>query len=180
MSLLGLEVLAYGEESDLLRACVDCGYVTGCFCDTFVQDGDWMAVTWIPSESWLQVQRTPVCSSCDWRLGACHFCRKVCRVTPPKWQQQQKHEPQPQQDHLYRGRACVDCGQVTSCTLDFCEGLHHGDCKAATWIPSESWAQGQGTPLCQNCEWLFETCHFCRKVCWATPPKWKAHAAVNT
>ena len=91
------EVLAYGEESDLLRACADCGQVTGRFCETPSGDGDCMAVTWIPSESWVQGQRTPLCSSCDWRLGACHFCRKVCWATPPKWQQQQKQVPQPQQ-----------------------------------------------------------------------------------
>ena len=82
----GMEVLAYGEESDLLRACVDCGQVTGRFCETLSGDGDCMAATWIPSESWAQGQRTPLCSSCDWRLGACHFCRKVCWATLPKWQ----------------------------------------------------------------------------------------------
>ena len=81
-----VEVLAYGEESDLLRACVDCGQVTGRFCETLSGDGDCMAATWIPSESWAQGQRTPLCSSCDWRLGACHFCRKVCWATLPKWQ----------------------------------------------------------------------------------------------
>jgi hypothetical protein len=93
----GMEVLAYGEESDLLRACADCGQVTGRFCETLSGDGDCMAATWIPNESWAQGQRTPLCSSCDWRLGACHFCRKVCWATPPKWQQQQNQEPQRQQ-----------------------------------------------------------------------------------
>ena len=42
-----------------------------------------MAVTWIPSESWLQGQRAPLCSSCDWRLGVCHFCRR--RVARDGW-----------------------------------------------------------------------------------------------
>ena len=83
MSLLGLEVLAYGEESDLLRACADCGQVTGRFCEALSGDGDCMAVTWIPAESWLQGQRAPLCSSCDWRLGACHFCRR--RVARDGW-----------------------------------------------------------------------------------------------
>ena len=91
----GMEVLAYGEESDLLRACADYGQVTGRFCE--MPGRDCMAVMWIPSECWLQGQRTPLCSSCDWRLGACHFCRKVCWATPPMWRQQQKDEPQPQQ-----------------------------------------------------------------------------------
>ena len=91
------KALAYGEESDLLRAYADCGQVTGRFCETLSGDGDCMAATWIPNESWAQGQRTPLCSSCDWRFGACHFCRKVCWATPPKWQQQQNQDPQPQQ-----------------------------------------------------------------------------------
>ena len=48
MSLLGLEVLAYGEELNLLRACLDCGQLTGRFCEPLLQDADCMAVTRIP------------------------------------------------------------------------------------------------------------------------------------
>ena len=62
-------------------------------------------------------------------------------------------------------RPCVDCGQTTGCFCDYCQ--------AANRIPSETWAEGQLTPLCHSCDKRHGSCHFCRGVAWSTPPEWK-------
>ena len=72
-----MEVLACGSEEQLLRPCVDCGLITGRFCDYC------LAETRVPSEEWAENQMTPLCSRCDWKHGACHYCRGCLWVTPP-------------------------------------------------------------------------------------------------
>ena len=74
-----MEVLAYGEEEDLTRPCVDCGLYTGRFCDHCF--ASWR----VPSEEWCRGQRTPLCSRCDNLWDACHFCRGEHWCTPPAW-----------------------------------------------------------------------------------------------
>ena len=72
-----MEVLAWGSEEQLLRPCVDCGLITGRFCDYC------LAETRVPSEEWVADQHTPLCSRCDWKHGMCHYCRGCLWVTPP-------------------------------------------------------------------------------------------------
>ena len=71
--------LAFGEEHDLTRPCVDCGLFTGRFCDWCLGSDR------VPSQSWCDGQHTPLCSRCDNRWDACHFCRGVLWCTPPAW-----------------------------------------------------------------------------------------------
>ncbi len=79
---LQVQVLAAGDEDDLLRPCVDCGLITGNFCETPLQRGhdEWqggvcLAESRVPSEKWVKDQRTPLCYKCESNLGACRFCR---------------------------------------------------------------------------------------------------------
>ena len=71
-------VLARGSKEELHRHCVDCGLTTGRYCD----GDEWsrgpacIASQRIPSETWCDKQRTPLCSRCDWKHGSCHFCHK--------------------------------------------------------------------------------------------------------
>ena len=85
-----LYVLAVGDG--LIRPCVDCGRQTGNFCETLLQAGHayWqggvcLAADWMPQEEWADGQRTPLCTSCEERYGACRFCRGVQTCTPPSW-----------------------------------------------------------------------------------------------
>ena len=75
----GLEVLAMSSEEMLCRPCVDCGLNTGRFCDYCC------AVDRIPSEQWAVGQMTPLCSTCDWAHGRCHFCRGLPWCRPFMW-----------------------------------------------------------------------------------------------
>ena len=74
-----LEVLASGTEAMLTRPCVDCGLITGRFCDYCV------AADRVPDEDWAHGQLTPLCSKCDNVHNACHFCRGLRWCRPPKW-----------------------------------------------------------------------------------------------
>ena len=75
-----LEVLAVSEDSDsLTKPCVDCGQVTGCFCDfCLAQDR-------LPNETWVAGQHTPFCTTCDRAKDMCHFCRGLSWCAPPQW-----------------------------------------------------------------------------------------------
>ena len=61
------------------RPCVDCGQVTGCWCDFC-----WAAER-VPSEVWRPRQQTPLCTACDRRHERCHFCRGVHMARPFAW-----------------------------------------------------------------------------------------------
>lgn len=70
-------------------------------------------------------------------------------------------------------RPCVNCGKRIG---SYCDGATwHNPCIAAFYIPSEEWAQGQSTPLCNACETRFSLCRFCLGIHRATPPTWGEH-----
>ena len=76
-----LEVLAAGDMDMLARPCVDCGVITGRFCD-------WCkAADRCPDEEWAEGQLTPLSPNCDNWYNECHFCRRMDWVTPPPSQQ---------------------------------------------------------------------------------------------
>ncbi len=64
------------------RPCVDCGLMTGNFCETFQCPWLCFAENWIPSEDWGESQRTPFCTHCETKFTGCHFCRGVAWCTP--------------------------------------------------------------------------------------------------
>ena len=72
-----MEVVAWGDEDLLARPCVDCGLITGVFCDFCV------AKDRLPGEEWCDNQHTPLCSKCDRKHGRCHYCWGCLWVTPP-------------------------------------------------------------------------------------------------
>ena len=59
--------------------CVDCGLWTGRFCDYC------RAADRVPSERWCDGQPTPLCSQCDNKYRACHFCRRITWCQPHPW-----------------------------------------------------------------------------------------------
>ena len=77
------EALCFAPEGVLIRSCVDCGRVTGRFCDGII--AECYAEDRVPGEKWGRGQRTPLCSECDNRKLACHFCRGLSWRTPPEW-----------------------------------------------------------------------------------------------
>ena len=71
-----MEVLAFGDAETLNRPCVDCGLVTGCFCDLcYAVDRD-------PDSHWMPDQHTPLCTACDHKYRRCHFCRGMAWAVP--------------------------------------------------------------------------------------------------
>ena len=77
MPRVNMEVLAWGDEKMLVRPCVDCGLMTGRYCD-------WCrAADRCPNEQWADGQMTPLCSYCDNMHDACHFCRGLSWCAPP-------------------------------------------------------------------------------------------------
>ena len=79
-----LQVFAAGSAEDLARPCVECGLVTGNFCDEleFQTGFKCLAEKRIPSLSWVEGQRTPFCTGCERKFGVCYFCRGVPSCTP--------------------------------------------------------------------------------------------------
>ena len=82
-------VLSAGTPDMLLRPCSDCGLRTGNFCETRRQKNNerWqggvcLAAVTVPSEKWAKDQRTPLCTSCEEKYGACRFCRGVIGCAP--------------------------------------------------------------------------------------------------
>ena len=73
-----LQVACFGTRELLLRPCVDCGLITGRFCDHC------RAADRLPGEAWADGQRTPLCSHCDNKHDACHFCRGQLWCAPPQ------------------------------------------------------------------------------------------------
>ena len=71
-----LEILCAGDIETLYRPCVDCGQITGCYCD-FCLGKDRH-----PSDVWADGQRTPLCTRCDAKHGQCHYCRGIQWATP--------------------------------------------------------------------------------------------------
>ena len=73
-----MQILAHGTVEMLNRPCVDCGLVTGCYCD-------WCrAADRLPDEEWADGhQMTPLCTFCDRKHDACHYCRGQLWCVPP-------------------------------------------------------------------------------------------------
>ena len=114
-----LEFLCFGEAENLIRPCVDCGLVTGRFCDgpRGETGPQCYAAYRVPTESWEPKQRTPFCLRCEelqqqrhgtW--GMCHFCRGVNWCTPPP-----------------RERSCASLDQQ-ACTSHHMERRLHQQC----------------------------------------------------
>ena len=93
-----LTVAREGEEHFVNRPRVNCGIITGRFCDGGERLPDvWallagkaynpgepcLASVRIPTEEWLKNQRTPLCIHCESLLRVCRFCRMVPACTPP-------------------------------------------------------------------------------------------------
>jgi len=66
----GLEAHCFGAPGQLVRPCVDCGLITGCFCDSCIAEDR------LPDEAWAAGQATPLCTDCDRVFEECHFCRR--------------------------------------------------------------------------------------------------------
>ena len=71
-----------GKIVPLLRPCVDCGFVSGSFCDGRIVPC--FAEDWLGSkhEDWSDNQFTPHCTACDARYKYCHFYLGKDWVTP--------------------------------------------------------------------------------------------------
>ena len=74
--MAALQVLAWGSAELLNRPCVDCGLITGSFCDYCY------AKERMPDEEWHESQLTPLCTKCDTKFGQCHFCRGQAWCVP--------------------------------------------------------------------------------------------------
>ena len=86
-----LEFLAVAEDANMLyRPCVDCGRLTGRFCDGYADDPknekwkECYAAERDPKNEWAPGQRTPLCSKCDNTKFVCHYCRGLLWCTPPQ------------------------------------------------------------------------------------------------
>ena len=74
-----MSIICVGDQETLNRPCVDCGQVTGRFCDYCY------AADRCPDERWAPNQLTPLCSRCDNTHDKCHFCRGQAWCVPPAW-----------------------------------------------------------------------------------------------
>ena len=70
--------------SPTLWPCVDCGLLTGNFCDGGVTTAfdTCFASDRVPRDYPKSTQRTPLCPYCETLSGVCRFCRKVPGCTP--------------------------------------------------------------------------------------------------
>ena len=76
-----MKLQACREEGgpSFFRPCVDCGRITGSFCD-FCNGAERL-----PQERWNENQGTPLCGDCDDKRGCCHFCEGKSWCRPPGW-----------------------------------------------------------------------------------------------
>ena len=84
MGILSVEYEQQGLEPQpkLIRPCVDCGLITGNFCDGIL--AECYAQERIPGEVWCVNQRTPFCAKCEAKRPACRFCLRIASCTPPE------------------------------------------------------------------------------------------------
>ena len=68
-----------GNIISLIRPCVDCGLLTGNWCEASCFAEDWLGSK---LEDWNDSQITPHCSFCEKRYQFCHFCRGKDWATP--------------------------------------------------------------------------------------------------
>ena len=84
-----MQVSSYSDDKNMLfRPCVDCGQITGSFCDGYeLVNGDpCFAAARMPNEPWAEMQRTPLCTTCERKYSLCRYCRGTDGCTPPAWQ----------------------------------------------------------------------------------------------
>ena len=81
-SLEVLDVFYEGEETSF--PCVDCGLLTGNFCDggISIPYDTCFACVRVPTDYPLSRQRTPLCTYCETLSEFCRFCRKQHGCTP--------------------------------------------------------------------------------------------------
>ena len=85
ITIMEFSVFATSDGSiPMIRPCVDCGLITGNFCDggISVAYDRCFAAERIPSERWNNGQRTPLCNRCENEKSFCRFCRRVHGCTP--------------------------------------------------------------------------------------------------
>ena len=76
--MVEFRALSFGETPGMFtRPCVDCGRITGNFCENECQ-----VSARLPSERWELNQRTPQCTECEAKYILCHYCRKVSWCIP--------------------------------------------------------------------------------------------------
>ena len=68
-----------GNLISLIRPCVDCGLLTGNWCEASCFAEDWLGSK---LEDWQDSQITPHCSLCEEEYQFCHFCRGKDWATP--------------------------------------------------------------------------------------------------
>ena len=68
-----------GNIVSLIRPCVDCGLLTGNWCEASCFAEDWLGSK---LEDWNDSQMTPHCSFCEKKYQFCHFCLRKDWVTP--------------------------------------------------------------------------------------------------
>ena len=66
----------------LVRPCVDCGQITGNWCNNECHAIDQVPFGDAIHESWNPEQITPHCTVCDTRCRWCHFCRGMAWCSP--------------------------------------------------------------------------------------------------
>ena len=86
-----LKVEACGQPEDFISPCVDCGHVTGSWCDKGTTDQNCYLRTYLHPMQFAKAaypadKNTPLCTSCDSRFNMCPFCRGVPSATPEAWQ----------------------------------------------------------------------------------------------
>ena len=87
MSMSVLSVEQEQQDDDvpqpkLVRPCVDCGLITGNFCDGIGYEC--YAEVHVPGEDWCVNQRTPFCNFCESKRPACRFYMRTPSCTPPE------------------------------------------------------------------------------------------------
>ena len=85
MHISELEILAASDNTiPFCRPCVECGLITGNFCDGGItcKYDECLAANRISTEQWNKGQRTPLCTHCEARVRFCRFCRGVHGCTP--------------------------------------------------------------------------------------------------
>ena len=105
----GLWIAPEGSPSSF--PCVDCGLLTGNFCDgepVAVGYDRCFAANRVPEDySFVGKgsQRTPLCSYCETLFDYCRFCRGVMSCTPPTLMSHWSNVPQSQSRHFDQARA---------------------------------------------------------------------------
>ena len=138
-----MEILAAGSWEMLCRPCVNCGEVTGNFCDYC------LASSRLPGEAWYPTQATPLCHRCDARFHRCRFCWEdrlrngrgnppsAPTNTPGKNGGRASQTPAPRPGTAPPGCLQPRVSRCQGCAIDFTPaGPHKCPCKAARYCSS--------------------------------------------